>query len=459
MMKNIKQIYIIAVLASLVISGCADNLDISPGQSLSIDQATSTPENIEAILLGVYDEASQTASYGGNVGLAAELLGATNEVNWQGTFLQPRQFFQKNITIDNSFVGGYWTNAYQSINQTNIVLENLTIFEDADRRDRVEGEALFLRGMAYFDMARFFGSAYIAGQSNTQLAVPINLDAILGTDGNDFNLPRNTVEEVYAQAINDLEAAATKLPGSNSYLATSHAANALLARIYLQMGNFAAARDKAHAVISSGSFGLTGTYAAAFNNGVNSSEDIFAWQVTDQDGTNGMNTYWATESFGGRGDIPVQPAFLNTFEAGDDRADFVYTDPDGTFSAKWQNQFGNLPFLRLAEMYLIRAEANFRLSTSTGQAPHLDINLIRNRAGLTGVGNDFDPILNPLTLQDILDERKKELAFEGHLIHDIKRLGLNVGALTFDDPKLVFPVPQAELDANPNLVQNTGYNN
>tara|TARA_A100000171_G_C2137573_1_gene151598 strand:- start:611 stop:2008 length:1398 start_codon:yes stop_codon:yes gene_type:complete len=458
MKNNIKTLLALISLTAFMV-GCQDALDIKPAQSLSIDQALSTPENIQAILLGAYDDAGQTGSYGGNLNLASELLGTTNEVSWQGTFLQPRQFFQKNITIDNSFVGGAWTNAYQIINLANVVIENSSIFTDADEKDRVEGEAQFLRGMAYFDMARFFGSTYVAGQVNSQLAVPLSLEAILSTEGNDFAVPRSTVEEIYAQAVTDLESAATKLPDSNGYLATSSAANALLARVYLQMGNFAAARDKANSVIGTNDFSLTSSYADAFNNGTNSTEDIFAWQVTDQDGTNGMNTYWATRAFGGRGDIPVQASFRNTFEPNDQRGDFYYTQSNGTFSLKWQNQFANVIYIRLAEMYLIRAETNFRLTTSIGATPTADINRIRNRAGLTGPLNDFDPILNPITLQDILDERKKELAFEGHLLHDVKRLGLTAGGKNFDDPLLVFPVPQAELDANPSLIQNTGYNN
>ncbi len=120
-------------------------------------------------------------------------------------------------------------------------------------------------------------------------------------------------------------------------------------------------------------------------------------------------------------------------------------------AAKWLNQYGNIKIVRLAEMYLTRVETNFRNKSSIGSAPAADLNLIRARAGLPAI-----PAAS-LTLPAILKERHLELSFEGQLIHDIKRTKANVGALPFDSPKLVFPVPRREIDANGNLVHNAGY--
>jgi hypothetical protein len=100
-------------------------------------------------------------------------------------------------------------------------------------------------------------------------------------------------------------------------------------------------------------------------------------------------------------------------------------------------------------MYLTRAEANFREGTAIGDEPLNDINLIRQRV-------DLDPLAT-LTLDDILLERHLELAFEGHLIHDIKRTQSNVGDLPFDAPELIFPIPLRERNINPDLEQNDGY--
>jgi len=107
--------------------------------------------------------------------------------------------------------------------------------------------------------------------------------------------------------------------------------------------------------------------------------------------------------------------------------------------------------IRLAEMYLIRAEANFRLNTVVGDTPLNDINRIRNRSGLTSL------TAAQLDLNAILKERKLELSFEGHTIHDVKRIQASVGALAWNSPKLVFPIPERETIVNSNLSQNEGY--
>nr|WP_281171861.1 RagB/SusD family nutrient uptake outer membrane protein [Eisenibacter elegans] len=106
--------------------------------------------------------------------------------------------------------------------------------------------------------------------------------------------------------------------------------------------------------------------------------------------------------------------------------------------------------MRLAEMYLIRAEANFRLGTGSGATPLEDLNRIRNRAGLAS--------LLSVTLDNILLERRLELAFEGVRIHDIKRLQGVTGTFLWNDNRLVLPIPLRETNANPNLKQNLGHN-
>ena len=125
------------------------------------------------------------------------------------------------------------------------------------------------------------------------------------------------------------------------------------------------------------------------------------------------------------------------------------------YNGKNDNVYGNVHTIRLAEMYLIRAETNFRLTTVIGAAPLADLNRIRNRAAL--------PSLAAVTLNDILKERKLELAFEGFNLSDIKRLGVTTGFFTgggglpATSPKLVLPIPEREFRVNPTLTQNEGY--
>lgn len=448
-MKNYRLILSILCTGFLMVS-CEDELNLEPEQSISTEVAVSTGENIENILIGTYAEAGDNVSYGGDIQILSDLYGFTDEASWVGTFAQPREVFNKRVFTDNVFVRDIWLNGYQIINQANLVVDYVDLV-DEDRQETVEGEAKFLRALTYFDLVRLFGQQYEAGQQNTQLGVPLTLEGITDYSG-DLEVPRNTVEEVYAQVLSDLNDAYELLPPSNGIFADKYAAQALLARVHLQMGNYEEARDAAHDVIENSGHSLTSTYAAAFNNDVDSSEDVFAFQVTSQDGDNDLIIHYADQAAGGRGgDITINPAFIDRFDENDDRGGYFYASAQSgaTLTGKYTNQFGNIPVIRLAEMYLIRAEANERLGTEIGQSPLDDINLLRSRANAS--------LLSSVDLEEILEERELELAFEGFLIHDLKRTQRNVGDLEYDDNALVFPIPQREIDANSLLEQNPGY--
>jgi starch-binding outer membrane protein, SusD/RagB family len=448
-MKNYRLILSILCTGFLMVS-CEDELNLEPEQSISTEVAVSTGENIENILIGTYAEAGDNVSYGGDIQILSDLYGITDEASWVGTFAQPREVFNKRIFTDNVFVRDIWLNGYQIINQANLVVDYVDLV-DEDRQATVEGEAKFLRALTYFDLVRLFGQQYEAGQQNTQLGVPLSMEGITDYSG-DLEVPRNTVEEVYTQVLADLNDAYDLLPESNGIFADKYAAQALLARVHLQMGNYEEARDAAHDVIENSGHSLTSTYEAAFNNDVDSSEDVFAFQVTSQDGENDLIIHYADQAAGGRGgDITINPAFTDRFDDNDDRGEFFYESAQSgaTLTGKYTNQFGNIPLIRLAEMYLIRAEANERLNTEVGNTPLDDINLLRERANANQ--------LSSVSLEDILEERELELAFEGFLIHDLKRTQRSVGELDYNDNALVFPVPQREIDANSLLVQNPGY--
>ena len=102
-------------------------------------------------------------------------------------------------------------------------------------------------------------------------------------------------------------------------------------------------------------------------------------------------------------------------------------------------------------MHLIRAESNLREGTSLGLSPEDEINALRGRS-------NAQPIIG-LTLEDILQERQRELAFEGHRFHDAKRLKEDIDGIPYNADRLVMPIPQDDIDTNPNLVQNPGYTN
>jgi hypothetical protein len=207
-------------------------------------------------------------------------------------------------------------------------------------------------------------------------------------------------------------------------------------------------------VIASGEQSLRPTFAGAFPASEsaqvpNTSEDIFAIQIITTQGV--RNSYFTYYSPAGRGDIDIRPAHLALYEPNDVRRAFTVSSGGSVYTAKYNSRFANIRVIRLAEMYLIRAEANFRLGTTVGDTPLNDINRIRTRAGLAPL------TAAELTLDKILRERKLELAFEGQLLHDVKRLQGTVGTLAWNSPKLIFPIPEREIIANPNLTQNEGY--
>ena len=449
-MKNLK--YLILTISSfLLFTSCDRELDIDSEQGISTETAISTPEGIQQILIGAYKNTGDGDLFGGDVQIYGDLLADDGYLYWWGTYAELGHIYEKSIISDNVYVRDTWARAYKVINATNVVLENLSVVKDEDDKKRIEGEAKFLRALNYFELVRFFGKQYEAGKNNTQLGVPIVLKTTSDFNG-DLSVARNSVEEVYTQVVKDLKEAITNLPSENSYYADTYSAQALLSRVYLQKGDYTNARNLANDVIENSGKSLMPNYKDAFNTSENISEDLFAMQVTSQSGENDLITFYADEAQGGRGgDITLTEDFLGLFEPDDVRGSFYYYNYyDDVLTSKYTNQYGNIHVIRLAEMYLIRAEANYRLGTSLGATPLDDINTIRDRAKASA--------LTTVTLDDILLERRRELAFEGFLIHDIKRTKGNVGSLNWNSDKLVFPIPLREMQVNNKLIQNPGYN-
>lgn len=470
MMKKLKIKNITCAGLMLLLSACNKQLDLKPTQSIETSQALLTAKDVQITLVGAYSNLAANRNnvenlYGGLVFLMPDLLGSAGQgiIDWTGTYQQLTEMTNQSITVNNSFVANLWLTAYQNINQLNYVISALDKVTVPADRDRIEGEAKFLRGMNYFDLVRLYGRAWNDGDPNTNLGVPIVLTPTTKIDATS-NVPRATVAQVYAQVLSDLTTAETKLPASNAFYANQYAASALLSRVYMQKLDYPNAAAEANKVISSGTYSLMGTYAAEFPysgpvHADNTPEDIFTVQVTTQQGVNSQNEFYASATYNGRGDAAVLPAFLSEFETGDARGTFFYyegTAPNySIYSSKFRNQFGNVRIVRLAEMYLNRAEANLRSNTNVGDSPVNDLNKIRIRAGLSPFVTSS---LANISIAQVLTERRHELAFEGgFFLHDAKRTMQNVGALEWNSPKLVFPVPQREIIANPNLKQNTGY--
>jgi len=468
-MKKLNKIYLGALSTIVLLCACNKQLDLKPYQQIEQNTAILTAQDVQITLVGGYNRMGLADLYGGGAFLYPDLMATQTILTWQGTFQTLTQMVDQAIAIDNSDVDLTWLDGYQVINQANNVLANLKI---VNNDPGTEGGAKFLRGLTYFDLARLFGRAWNDGNPATNPAVPIVLTPTTAVTAASY-VPRSTVAQVYAQAIADLTDAEKDLPASNSFFANSYSASAILARLYLQQGDYANAAKEADRVIGSGNFALNNNYADEFPypgfvpsfgypNGIpahvdNTSEDVFAIQVTPQQGTNALNTFYASSDNAGRGDIIISDDFVNSFEPGDTRALMYNEDSAGILRCdKFDNVDGNVHIIRLAELYLIRAEANLHLGgAAVGPTPLSDVNTIRARAGLAPLAT--------VAIADVMTERVHELAFEGgFFLHDAKRAStttgqLTVGALPAFSPKLVFPIPSVEINANPKLVQNPGY--
>lgn len=440
MKKSLRYLATAAVLSAAPLASCNDKLNIEPINSVDATKALQTSDDVRAALVGSYDALSGNQLYGGYIQFIAELLGDAGDINFVGTFTQPRDFITKNIIVDNSFAAGVWLSSYRTINNTNNVLANTSKVITV-QQGRVEGEAKFIRSAVYFELVRLYARSWNDGNPQTNPGVPLVLTPTT-TISPASQVKRNTVAEVYAQVITDLIDAEAKLPVSNGFFANKGAAGAMLARVYLQQGRFAEAAAAANRVIASNRFPLVSSVFDEFGTLTNTTEDIFAVQITTQDGLNDLNTYYSSSQ---RQDIEVSDAFIGLYGATDDRGELF----DDVFTTKFDNQYGNIKVIRSAEMFLIRAEANLRAGTTVGATPLADINRVRNRAGATP--------LAAVTINNVLFERRLELAFEGFRIHDLRRLGRPVGPLPFNSPKLILPIPQRERDVNPNLEQNEAY--
>jgi hypothetical protein len=447
-------------LAGVLTVGCTKRLDIGPYQSISETAALNTEGDVIVTLIGAYDGLQSAAGLGGEIMVLNELIGNSTNIQFTGTFAGLNEAWNAQMVSNNTFATGTWAASYNCINRANNVLSALDkVTSSPAKKASVEGEALFIRAIMYFELVRLYGKFIGDGDANTNPGVPLVLTPTRGVTDADYR-PRASVKAVYDQVIADLTKAETLLPSSNGFYANKWSAAALLSRVHLMNRNFAAAANAANRVIGGSGRSLNSDFTRLWftfinNGGAMPAEYLFGVKVTTQDGTNAINTYFGRgigtiPGTAGRSDCKIRPAHIALYEAGDKRKWFILSG-GSNYTMKHLDRFGDVPVIRLAEMFLTRAECNFRNNTTVGATPLEDVNTIRTRAGLDSL------TAAQLNLAAITRERYLELAFEGHNLPEAKRLQQPVGTLAWNSPKLIMPIPQREMDVNKNLVQNTGY--
>jgi hypothetical protein len=432
------------VAAALVLAACDSPLDTNPTASIDAETALTTPRGVELALNGAY-RSLQSGNLWGNVQMTYPDLYADN-LEFTGTFQTDREVGNRNVSTSNGQVLSTWSSLYDGISRVNYLLEaipSVSGLTDA-QQSQYRGEALFLRGLMYSVLTAWHGD------------VPIMNDPARGVDENSL-VARSPQADVYAMIVTDLEEAATLLsPTLRDGRATQGAANALLARVYLEMGSNALARDRATAVISNTAYDLVDDYASIWTSKF-SDESIFELPFSINN-SNSLAFWYFPASLGGRLGYAPTAEFYNAFEAGDERRDAQIGIEGGQrYARKYfrvANGDDNVVVLRLAEMYLIRAEANARLNADPAVV-RADIDIVRDRAELAPLPATVDTQAE--LLDAILRERRFELAYEGLRFFDLRRHGVAMTVLGIPAERLLFPIPQGERDVNPNLTQNTGY--
>ncbi|MEH3111721.1 RagB/SusD family nutrient uptake outer membrane protein [Pedobacter terrae] len=214
-----KKIYInrilFAFLLLIVISSCKKALEINPVDTIEQKNALLTSKDVEGALVGAYADLGSRNFFGGRPFLMTDFLANTDAIEWFGTYEELTQAINKSLLKTNVYVDNVWAAGYTAINDANNVISAIDKV-DAAKKSRVEGEAKFIRGAAYFELVRLFGKAYNDGSPTTNPGVPIVLTPTnLVTEAN--YVSRATVAAVYNQAITDLTDAEAKLPATNGF--------------------------------------------------------------------------------------------------------------------------------------------------------------------------------------------------------------------------------------------------
>jgi len=460
-----------------------DFLVQTPRLSQSNELTLSSYKGLAASTLGVYSRLCATSWYGAGLVITADLKGGNAK---RGSVQSGRYVDEYLWNNTPSSTSQLWTDAYSTIAKANNIINvidggfaELNITQE--QLGQLKGECLFMRALSYFDLARVYCQPYVAGRDN--LGVPV---VLITTNGYPA---RNTVGEVYDRVVADLLAsipllAATSPIKSDAAWATSTSSNALLAKVYLYMGNWQSAADYATTVIGTAGLSLftAADYTTWDNDGYWGSGGPGAEIIFQVDGSEGNTShgYWEAISYmmdpEGYGDCAASNDVRNLYEAGDVRAALFKQPskyPGEYWSLKYPGRLGktprreyNTPVLRLAEMYLIRAEAILNGASESGITALADFNAIRTHRGLTAAAT--------VDLTEIYKERRRELCFEGNELFDLARtqrslvrtdftglinkdIAFVVGGSAETNYLWAMPIPQTEKDANVNMVQNPGY--
>ncbi|MCF0176988.1 MAG: RagB/SusD family nutrient uptake outer membrane protein [Bacteroidales bacterium] len=482
-MKSFK--YIILSMALFAVCSCGNKwLDLEPSNAVKTEGSVKLLSEAEYALNGIYSIMRSSDAYSGRIMYYGDVTGddmqAVSETKRTG------DYYRFAYTKDNG-PSSHWSYLYRIIQNANMILNQIDAIkvgeDEQDYKNDLIGQALALRGLALFDLTRFFGYPYMK-DNGASLGVPITKESI----GIDAQPSRNSVAECYDAFIDDLEKSVKLLSGSfNKGKFNRWAAMSLLSRAYLYKGENQKALEMAESAIKGAESNgwklwTNKEYPVAWANDASKSnpgEILFEMVITVEE-SQGKETMGRLNSYDGYDDMCVTVSFYHFLLQDPDDVRLKLLSFDGkkyAYVNKYQPQGdedimdANVPVIRLSETYLIAAEAAVKVGDNEAAVKYLDA--IVNRANPAKTVKD-----QIVTLDDVLSERRKELVAEGHRMFDAIRNGLVVERISETDSKIsktrhfapketmsfnwdyfkiVLPIPKKEMDANRNMVQNPGY--
>ena len=423
-MKNnytfkINKIFLLLSILFLTFTSCEDFLEEDPSIGLSADKLTDIA-SMNALVHGAYDNMRGFYAYQPMItaGFVRD-YSVRNSANWT-------PFYKwTNTGVPGMFTGNSYGNGYRTLNKVNTVLnadiENM--YGTAAQRSQVLGDAHFIRAAIYFQFHMTFT------HPTTQKSVPL-VTTVLGTNA---IVTQATGSELIAQFEYDIEEARKHFAISNG-VNTHVAATAMAARMYFYLGKYDLAYARANEVIASGAHSLEANVADIYSRGNASAESIYTiitnrtengfgvqsimnnnFQADKDSGVASLNPYSLIAQF--RNANPSDKRFADLMTEGDG---LVYVDK------KYPSLDSDYVVLRLAEMYLTRAESNIMKNGSVSASDVADINMIKNRASvalISGIPSQAD------MLDIIYNERSIELCFEwGDRFYNTRRLQKDIVA-------------------------------
>ncbi len=441
--------------ALLTLTACDDFVKIDPPRTGLVKSTVfSDDATANAAMINVYySVSSQGFANGGATSISFwGTYSSDEQINYNAN--PDRQEFNANELLpSNPQILNLWSQLYKTIYDVNAIIEgvNESTKISSSMRMQLEGEAKFIRAFCNFYLVNLFGDVPIVTTTNHQI---------------NSNLSRQSVDAVYQQIVSDLIEAQNLLPedyslaGDERVRTNKYATTALLARVYLYMGDWTNAEAKASAIISN-----TELYSLSSSlNGIfmtNSSEAILQWWSEFRPVDRATFRAAATPIYGS-----LRAEFATSFEPGDSRVTWINLNPSGYYNVRKYNTTNDNPpmeystVLRLAEQYLIRAEARTQRDNISGAQE--DINVIRHRAGL----GDTPASDKASLLLAIEEERKHELFTEwGHRWLDLKRTNRADAILepikgnTWQSTDVLYPIPEYQILNTPAMknAQNPGY--